>query len=157
MTAGPRAPRFLAYFASSITGRPVLTMKRSTWEAMKPKLGESVRVDISQMPISAVAYDAVVLAATAENLASTGTDVVVYRDDPRDAPERVNVDRYAVLENVASRVDLQQIFNAASTEDNSNLRDYLRQTVFLVKKDPGRDHHLLELPAHVVIRNSQPC
>jgi len=107
-----------------------------------------------QMPFSAVVRDAIVLAAMAERFTSTGIEVVVYRDDPNDAPKRVNVDRYAVLEDVASRADLPQIMVSTSAEDNSNLRDYLGQNVFLVKKSPGPAHHLLELPAHVVIRNA---
>src|SRR5580765_6230613 len=152
MTTSPRAPRFLAYFAS-ITGGPILTLPMSTWEAMKPKLSKAVGVDVMQMPFSAVVRDAIVLAAMAERFTSTGIEVVVYRDDPNDAPKRVNVDRYAVLEDVASRADLPQIMGSTSAEDNSNLRDYLGQNVFLVKKSPGPAHHLLELPAHVVIRN----
>jgi hypothetical protein len=124
---------------------------------MKPKLSEAVGVDVMQMPFSAVVRDAIVLAAMAERFTSTGIDVVVYRDDPNDAPNdppnRVNVDRYAVLEDLASRAELPRIMVSTSTEDNSNLRDYLGQNVFLVKKSPGPAHHLLELPAHVVIRS----
>jgi hypothetical protein len=121
---------------------------------MKPKLSEAVGVDVMQMPFSAVVRDAIVLAAMAERFTSTGIDVVVYRDDPNDGLKHVNVVRYAVLENVASRADLPQIMVSTSTEDNANLRDYLRQNVFLVNKSPGPAHHLLELPAHVVIRNA---
>ena len=67
------------------------------------------------------------------------------------------MDRYAILEDVASRADLSQIMVSTSTEDNSDLRDYLGQNVFLVKKSPGPAHHLLELPAHVVISERGSC
>jgi len=55
-----------------------------------------------------------------------------------------------VLEDTASRWDLPAIGNAASTEDNQNLRDYLASYVFLVKEAPGPDHWLPALPEKVL-------
>jgi hypothetical protein len=62
----------------------------------------------------------------------------------------INVDRYLVLEDTAGRWDLPAIGNAASTEDNQNLRDYLASYVFLVKEAPGPDHWLPALPEKVL-------
>lgn len=149
----PQAPRFYAYL-QYVEGRPVLTMRRTIWDTMKPGLGETVAVDVNKTPVAAVARDAAVVAAIAEQRCTRGTDVVIYRYDKKDKPKPYNVDRYSLWENLGARADLPQLINAASTEDNQNFRSYVEQNVFLVKKDAGPDHHLSELPAHVIIRST---
>jgi hypothetical protein len=135
-------------------GRRVLTMQRSVWDAMKPRLGERVLVEVRELPISKTARDAAVLAVNAVRPTSTGADVEVYRDDPKDAPCSVNVDRYAVIEDLTTHMDLPRMINAASTEDNANLRAYLAANIFFVKRNPGAGHHLPVLPAHVIVRST---
>jgi hypothetical protein len=149
----PRVPRLRAYL-NHVEGTTVLTMRRSAWDALSPRLGERVEIEVENLPISQVARDATVVAVNAVRLTSTGVDVEVYRDDPKDAPCRINLDRYAVVEHLAAHVDLPQIIRLASTEDNPNLRTYLYEKVFLVKKRPGPDHHLMNLPAHVIVRST---
>jgi hypothetical protein len=129
-------------------------MRRSAWDTIKPRLGERVPVKVEELPISRVARDAVVLAVNAVRPTSSGADVEVYREDPKDAPKPINVDHYAVIEDLASRVDLPRLIGAASTCDNPNLRAYLQANTFFVKKQPGDDHHLPELPAYVIVRST---
>lgn len=148
-----RAPRFHAYL-EYVEDRPVLTMPRATWDAMKPDLGTAVPVDVNKTPVAGVARDAAVVATMAEHHSTSGAEVVIYRYDQKDEPEPYNVDRYSVWENLAARPDLHQLINAASTQDNHNFRLYVKENVFLVKKDPGPDHHLPELPAHIIIRSA---
>jgi hypothetical protein len=121
---------------------------------MRPGVGERVWIDLRKLPISRLVQSVLVRAANAVQFTSTGADVEVYRDDPKDAPKRINVDRYAVIEDIELHVDLPGMMGRASTEDNANLRAYLGRTVFLVKKDPGPDHHLSELPAYVIMRST---
>ena len=129
-------------------------MRRPVWDTMKPRLGERVRIEMDRLPISKTARDATVLAVNAVRPTSTGADIEVYRDDPKDSPNAVNVDRYAVVENLGSHVDLPQIIGVASTEDNANLRAYLAANVFFVGKEPGDGHRLPELPAYVIVRST---
>ena len=149
----PQAPRFHAYL-EYVEGRPVLTMRRATWDAMKSGLGTAVAVDVTKTPVAAVARDAAVVAAMAEGRSTSGAEVVIYRYDEKDKPKPYNVDRYSVWENLRARTDLHQLINAASTQDNQNFRSYVEENIFLVKKDPGANHHLPELPAHVIIRST---
>jgi len=121
---------------------------------MKPGLGEAMAVDVDKTPVAAVARDAAVVAAMAEQRSTSGTEVVIYRYDEKDKPKPYNVDRYSVLEDLGARADLHQLINAASTEDNENFRSYVGKNIFLVKRDPGPGHHLSELPAHVTIRST---
>ncbi len=121
---------------------------------MKPGLGTAMRVDVTKTPVAAVVRDAAVVAAMAEGRSTSGAEVMIYRWDEKDKPKPYNVDRYSVWENLAARPDLYQLINAASTQDNRNFRSYLEENVFLVKKDPGADHHLSELPAHVIVRST---
>jgi hypothetical protein len=103
-----------------------------------------------------VASQAVV--AIAEAHSSGVFRIEIYRTDSKDAPTPINMDSYLVLEDPVGRWDLLAIGNAASTEDNQNLRDYLRSYVFLVKEAPGVDHWLPALPDKVlsVVRRPPP-
>jgi hypothetical protein len=144
----PEAPRFQAFLHRVEGGRPVLRMTRVAWEAIRGRDGLPVEIDVKQTPLGQVG--AQVAAAIARPHASGISRIEVYRFDPKDAPTPYNLDRYLVLENIAGRWDLEAIGNSASTEDNQNLRDYLRRYVFLVKEDAGPDHWLPELPATVL-------
>jgi hypothetical protein len=114
------APRFHAYF-ERLENRSILTMARTEW----------------------------VVACVAERYSTATAQVRLYRWDDADQPTPINEDRYTVWENLPSHVSYNQMVTAASTEDNENLRGYLRDTVFLVKENPGKDHWLGQLPAEV--------
>jgi len=43
-----------------------------------------------------------------------------------------------------------KMVNTASTEDNTNMRRFLADHVFMVKDPVGPDHWLAEVPAEVV-------
>jgi hypothetical protein len=154
-TAIPEAPNFQAYL-HRVEGRPVLRMLRSDWRALLGQEGQPVAIDVRQTPMARVASQGVV--AIAEAHSSGVSRIEIYRTDSKDAPTPINMDSYLVLEDPVGRWDLLAIGNAASTEDNQNLRDYLRSYVFLVKEAPGVDHWLPALPDKVlsVVRRTPP-
>jgi hypothetical protein len=108
-------------------------MARRDWESVMGRTGEPVALDVTQTPLGGVAPK--VVAAVAEPHAPGISRIEIYRYDAKDAPTPINVDRFLVLEDPTGRWDVGTIVVSASTEDNFNLRDYLRHYVFLVKED----------------------
>jgi hypothetical protein len=142
------APRFHAYF-ERLENRSILTMARTEWDALQVVGPSPVRLEVSALPLANVASKASVVACVAERYSTATAQVRLYRWDDADQPTPINEDRYTVWENLPSHVSYNQMVTAASTEDNENLRGYLRDTVFLVKENPGKDHWLGQLPAEV--------
>lgn len=141
------APRFHALW-TSIHGRSVLVMPRSDWDAASVRFGSPVSLDVAQTPLAAVARQAVVLAAVAQQVSETMAEVAIFREDPKD-PLPINQDKYSVWLDIPSHPNFAQMVTRASTEDNANLRQYLSENVFLVKQDHRGDHWLSTLPATV--------
>jgi hypothetical protein len=125
-------------------------MSRSEWDRLSQDTVGPVPIDINQTPLGGVSSNASVIASIAyQPPDSSVAEVTIYRHDSADGPTPVNVDRYSVLKDVASDPRLPTLISAASTQDNANLRRYLQDNVFLVKRNPGKDHWLTELPTTV--------
>jgi hypothetical protein len=139
------APRFRAYFEYA-ERRPVIHMPRADWDALRVSSSETALIDIAKTPIGKVASDASVVAAYGQRFSTATAEVGVIRLDMADAPNIYNTDKYLVWEDLPSHTSFSQIVAAASTEDNSNLRQYLRENVFIVKQDPDSEHRRAELP-----------
>lgn len=139
------APRFRAYFEYA-EGRPVVHMTRGDWDALKVSSSNTALIDIEQTPLAAVASDASVVAAYGQRFSTATAEIGVVRLDPADAPNVYNVDRYLVWEDLPSHRSFSSMVVAASTKDNENLRQYLRETVLWVKLEPDEDHHRPDLP-----------
>jgi len=104
----------------------------------------------TQTPLRGLSSDASVIASVAYQPSSSAIgEIVIYRHDEGDAPTSINVDHYAVLTDVGSDPRLPALIREASTEDNPNLRRYLQDCVFLVKRDRQPNHWLDQLPATV--------
>jgi len=147
MASPYKAPRFNALFRK-LKGRPMFLLLRSQWEAMKAFTERPVQIDISETPLARLATEAEIVAAVAERRADYEAEITIYRRDPKD-PRPIKVDRYLVWERVPDHRDFPAMLNAASTCDNSNMRGFLVDHVFLVKEEPGSDHWLSELPQEI--------
>lgn len=144
-----QAPRFLAHF-THVEGRQVMLMPRRDWERLN-QLRESdvAEIDLSATPIARVARDSRIEAVVAVRGSDAEVVVEVYRNDPKDAPTPINVDRYRVWERLPPHRDYVEMVNSASTEHNPNMRGFLEDHVFLVKDVVTRGHWLPDLPQRV--------
>ena len=124
-------------------------MPRGEWDRLSLNSTGPVPIDITQTPLGSVSSDASVVAAVAYQYSSAWGDVAIYRHDEKDQPTPINVDHYAALLDIGSHPQLPSLIRDASTEDNENLRAYLADNVFLVKRNPGPDHWLPDLPASI--------
>lgn len=148
MASSSQAPRFHAYL-ERVEDRSVFIMPRAEWVDMRPLAGNPIPIEVTDTPMAAVAQRASVVAAVAVQHSSS-PEIHIYRYDQRDAPTPYNLDRYAVWENLPSSRSYPQIVAAASTNDDENLRSFMRDNVFMVKLSPGPDHWLPALPSSVV-------
>src|SRR5262245_43225049 len=126
-------------------------MPRSDWSAIRPGAENPAGIDVRQTPIGSVASKASVIAATAQQFSSATGEITIYRRDERDHPTPVNVDRYLVWTDLQSHQSFPELVQKASTENNDNLKRYLKDNVFLVKQFPGPDHWLGEIPSSVSV------
>jgi hypothetical protein len=144
-----QAPRFQAWF-SHLEGREVMVMSRHDWEqANHLREGEMGQIDLSTTPIANVARDSRIEAAVVVRKSPVEVVVEVYRYDPVDIPLPINLDWYRVWERLPPHRNLAAMVNAASTEDNANMRGFLDDHVFFIKDVVPDGHHLADLPEHV--------
>jgi len=144
-----RAPKFHTYW-EHVEGRSVFTMPRNTWFDLRGYEDVPVQIDVTRTPFGAVAQNASIVAAIATNIASTQAEVHIYRYDPKDVATPINLDKYAVWQGLPGHRDYTQMVNAASTDDDANMRAYLEENAFFVKLEPGPDHWLPSVPSSVI-------
>lgn len=125
-------------------------MPRHDWEQVNQlREGEMARIDLSTTPIADVARDSRIEAAVVVRKSPVEVVVEVYRYDPVDMPLPINLDRYRVWECLPPHRNFAAMVNAASTEDNANMRGFLDDHVFFIKDVVGDGHHLADLPERV--------
>src|SRR5262245_60466359 len=111
--------------------------------------GEMAQIDPRPTPIAKVVRDSRIEAAVVVRKSPVEVVVDIYRYDLVDIPLPINLDRYRVWERLLPHRNFAAMVNAASTEDNANMRGFLDDHVFFIK-DIARDgHHLGDLPEHV--------
>jgi hypothetical protein len=142
------APRFESWWGN-VERSHVLVMKRADWDAAVGTANVSVNLDITGTRLAGVARDATVVAAVAHSFAPATAEVSIYRNDPKDGTTPINKDDYDVWTDLQQHPNLSQMIATASTSDNPNFRAYCAEHVFLVKRKPGDDHWLEELPQPV--------
>ena len=146
-----QARGFQAWF-SHLEGREVMVMSRRDWEqASRLPEGEMDQIDLRPTPIADVTRDSRIEAAVAVRKSPVEVVVEVYRYDPVDMPCSINLDRYRVWERLPPHRNLAAMVNAASTEDNPNMRGFLDDHVFFIKDVVRNGHHLADLPEHVKV------
>ena len=106
-----------------------------------------MQIDLNATPMARVASEAEIIAATALKRSAVSSEIEIVRFDEKDYPTPYNIDRYTVYEDMPSHSSFKQIVAAASTSDNSNLRQFLAEHVLLVKQQPGPDHWSSEPPS----------
>lgn len=125
-------------------------MSRQDWEQVsRLREVEMAQIDLKPTPIAGVARVSQIEAAVVVRKSPVEVVVEVYRYDPVDLPLPINLDRYLVWESLPSHRNFDAMANAASTEDNANMRGFLGDHVFFVKDVVRDGHHLADLPEHI--------
>lgn len=129
-------------------------MASSEWQRFKVAEGKPVVIDLEDTPLEDLVTDTNLVKAIASRVSTGEVEITVVRNDPNDEPTPINIDTYFVYEDMTQHTRFEEIVDRASTEDNSNLRQALAGTVFLVKQLPGPDHWSSEIPATIIHRTT---
>ncbi len=144
------AARLMHYWGRS-EGADILSMPRSQWHDLVGYQGKAVSFDVRSTPMRGVSDVASVLGTMAHQFMQDTARVSIFRDDPKDAPNRINVDHYKVWTDLSGHPRLPNMIEAASTSYNENMKTFIRDNVFLVKEKPGSDHWMSTLPSSVYV------
>jgi len=127
-----------------------MVMSRRDWQQVNQlRDGEMAKIDLSATPIAEVVRNSRIEAALVVRKSPVEVVVEVYRYDPVDMPLPINLDRYVVWERLPPHRNFAAMVNAASTEDNANMRGFLDDHVFFVKDVVREGHRLSALPEQV--------
>jgi hypothetical protein len=137
------APRLRAYL-DEIEG--ALIMPREDWEALVNEGERLFEIDISATPLAMVLRKAQVVASFAQQLPRSRKRILIFRDDPKDAPFSINLDRYLVFENFRGREDYKQIVANSDTDDDWLMQNFHSDYVIIVPEKETRGHHLRDVP-----------
>ncbi len=148
-------PRLIHYWGRS-EGVDILSMRRSEWHDLVGYEGKPVAFDVRSTPMRGVSDVASVIGTMAHRFTPDSARVSIYRDDPKDAPNRINVDHYKVWTDVSGHPGFSNMIQAASTSYNENMKTFIQDNVFLVKERPGPDHWMTTLPSsvHLVLKSA---
>lgn len=144
------APRLMHYWGR-IEGVDILSMRQSEWHDLVGHEGKPIAFDVRSTPMRSISDVASVIGTIAHQFTPDSARVSIYRDDPKDAPSRINVDHYKVWTDVSGHHGFANMIQAASTSYNDNMKTFIQDNVFLVKERPGPDHWMTTLPSSVYL------
>lgn len=148
------AARLMHYWGRS-EGVDILSMRRSEWHDLVGNQGKPIAFDVRSTPMRGISDVSSVIGTIAQEFTPVTARVSIYRDDPKDAPNRINVDHYRVWTDLSGYPGFSNMIESASTSYNENMKTFIQDNVFLVKEKPGSDHWMTTLPSSIyVILNS---
>jgi hypothetical protein len=138
-----RAPRFRAYMNGT---RGALFMLRSDWQQLLRSEHGPFEIELTETPFAAMPTYTAIVGSFAERVEGNVGLITIFRDDPVDAPNFINTDKYEVWEDVRTKIDIQQVVAHSSTNDDSAMQSFLEDYVTIIPAAKGTDHHLPALP-----------
>lgn len=124
-----------------------LVMPRSEWENLINTYNGPVEIELSETLFAALAENNKIVGSFAERIEEGIGLIRIFREDPKDAPKKINQDKYKVIENFRSREDYPRMVTASATSDDDAMHSFHEDYVIIIPEDKGGDHHLLEIPS----------
>jgi hypothetical protein len=152
MAFTPNAPRFHTLWQHTERKR-IFAFRKEDWYSLNIADNASeklVKLDLAQiqsLPFGDVLSDSDVIGSTAF-AGHTKITLQIYRNDPKDE-KPINVDKYTVWIGLPTYLNILEMIEVGSTDNDDNFSHYANDHVFLVKEEPGDDHWLKELPREV--------
>ena len=138
-----RAPRFRAFLDRT---QGALFMPRDEWVKFVLQENSPVEIDISSTPMRSLVHATDIVGSFAERNENGEILITIFRNDPKDAPNHINVDKFAVWEETLFRNDYPKVVRQSSTSDDSELRSFVSDYVVILPLDKGTDHDLPDIP-----------
>lgn len=98
------------------------------------------RPEILSNPILSAAE----IVSIASGINNHNPGLMIARYDPKDAPTVINIDKYTAIENLPAHPIYKAALQKANLSDSDDLREVLKQNVFLVKEKPDPQIHWVE-------------
>jgi len=133
------APKLRAYLQRR-TGNRVLLMEKWIWNEIEQQQSGTFEVEVGLFPMANV-KDITRVASIAKRIDSDEYEIKVYREDLKDA-KPINVDNYALHENLKLQPDYDELIKNATTSDDENMHRFLNECVIIEIKERENDHHL---------------
>jgi hypothetical protein len=137
------APRLRAYLVAT---ENALIMYRKDWERLKVMEGKPVEIDISMTPLAAVLKNHQVVGSFTQRISKQHARILIFREDPKDKPLDINLDRYRVFEDFRSRPDYSRLITSSTTADDQAMQDFHSKYDIITKEKERRGHYLRDLP-----------
>jgi hypothetical protein len=138
--------RFLFYWQRT-EDAPIFIIPRNHWDELVGHRGVPDAFDVRSTPIGGVTNASSLIATIAHTFTDSTARVTVLRDDPCDAPNRVNIDHYTAFTDLSSHPHLTEMMRKASVSDEQAVLSLIRDHVFLVKqREEKSDHHSPTIP-----------
>jgi hypothetical protein len=131
-------------------GKSVAIFRRYDWHEMVKSSGAPTRLAVLPEPFEEISQSAKTVAITASGVDNLTPGIDLVRSDPKDAPYVLNIDRYAVVENLPDHPEYAGIVRTAGESDSQGLRDELMAYVFVVGPNQPSYHWVTELPKHML-------
>jgi hypothetical protein len=139
-----RGPRFRMYMRQR---KGALFMRRDAWERFILEAGRPVEIELDSTPLGGLRTAAPIVGTFADVNEDGSVVITVIREDPSDAPNIINIDKYDVWHNGALRAEYPQIVAHSDTDDDSALRSLLEDYVMIIPLAKDGEHHSPDVPA----------
>ena len=141
----------LIHYWGHIEGTDILSMPRTEWHDLVGHEANPIKFDVRSTPMRGVSDVTSVIGTLAHEFSDATARVSIFRDDPKDAPNRINVDHYRVWTDLSGHPKLKNMIEAASTSYNENMKTFIQDNVFLLKERPSSDHRMSTLPSSIYL------
>ena len=121
-------------------------MEKAEWEKLIHEKDNIAEIDIRVTPLAHIARSVEVVGCFIEKSVDGNTIISIFRYDPNDAPQVINLDKYMFWETLGHPIVYSPIVISCSTCDDTDFRGFLDDYVCIVPMPKGEDHHLEELP-----------
>lgn len=123
-----------------------LLMLRKDWDTLVAQEGNPVVIDISATPLAATLQPGRVVGSFVQRITQKKMRILIFREDHKDEPFHINLDRYRVFADFRSREDYPQVLTSSATSDDQAMQDFHKEYVIIVPESEKRGHHLRDVP-----------
>ena len=138
-----KQPERVYYGLVRATGdnRSVAVFSAAAWKQLVNDDGSVTELTERPEVLSNPVLSASEIVSIASGNANASPGMMIARHDPKDAPTEINIDKYTVIEDLASHPIYTEVLKKANVPDSDVLRAALANNVYIVKEKPDPAIH----------------
>lgn len=146
----PGAPRFHALWEHRLR-KTIFIIPKEKWDNIDFENNTFIEIDLIKTPLMEVAKNDGFIISTACKKPSGTVELQIYRNDPKDYPTPINVDKYDIYNEFPNTLDVDEMVNSADTDIDPNFTSYIEGNIFLIKRAEDDGHWLPSLPDEITV------